>query len=96
MRPWTAFFTPEPPTPSKPAKGGKGGDLPLRYTSLLASALECGIPWNVARGMRFNEVTLVIRAHNDAHSTSDDKSSKTPDGQRVRKATSGDIKKVFG
>ena len=46
--------------------------------------------------MRFNEVTLVIRAHNDAHSTSDDDSSKTPDGQRVRKATSGDIKKVFG
>lgn len=60
------------------------------------AALECGIPWATARSMRFTELTVAVRAHNDMHAGGDDRKNETPDGRRVRDATPADIKAFLG
>ena len=46
--------------------------------------------------MRFSEVTMAVRAHNDNHRSGDDDKNKTPDGRKVRDATPADIKAFLG
>ena len=58
------------------------------------AACECGISWERACSMRFTEVTMAVRAHNDMHSGGDD--GEKGSGGKVREATQADIKAVFG
>ena len=60
------------------------------------AALECGMTWERAAVMRFAEVTMAVRAHNDNHRSGDDDKNTTPDGRKVRDATPADIKAFLG
>ena len=60
------------------------------------AALECGIPWEAARAMRFTQVTVAVRANNDMHGGGGDEKNTTPDGRKVRDATQADIKAFLG
>lgn len=60
------------------------------------AALECGLTWERAAAMKFTQVVMAVRAHNDNHRSSDEKTSKTKDGRGVRDATAADIKAFLG
>lgn len=58
--------------------------------SLLMSALSCGITWDAAIRMPLRRMQMLVDARNDMYAKGD---SSQP---RVREATQGDIRKLFG
>lgn len=70
---------------------GARDDLSLPFTSLLMSALSCGISMERAARMTYPELCMSVRARNETRGDSDDGRS---DG--VRDATQADIRAFVG
>lgn len=64
----------------------------MPYTSLLMSALSCGLSWERAGRMTYGELTCAIRARGAA---SGGGAAQAGGGQRVRDATRADIRKFM-